>query len=54
MSFAAFVIAFAVSRFAWLVAWPRIDPAVAFNPLSQMLMNGFFFNHGLAILTTRR
>ena len=49
MSFVALVIAVAVWRFAWLTAWPRIEPAAALNPLSHMLMNGFFFSHGLAI-----
>jgi len=49
MSFVVVVIALAVWRFAWLTAWPRIEPAAELKPLSHMLMNGFFFNHGLVI-----
>ena len=49
MSFVAIVIALAVWRFAWLTTWPRIEPTAELKPLSHMLMNGFFFNHGLAI-----
>ena len=50
ISFVAFVIAVAAWRFACPTAWPRSEPAAALAPLSHMLMNGFFFNHGLAIL----
>ena len=49
MSFVAVVIAVAAWRFACPTAWPRMEPAAALAPLSHMLMNGFFFNQGLAI-----
>lgn len=34
-------------RLTCAVARPRIEPAMLFAPLSHMLKNGFFFNHGL-------
>lgn len=34
-------------RLACAVVRPRIEPAMLFAPLSHMLRNGFFFNHGL-------
>ena len=34
-------------RLACVAARPLIEPATLFAPLSQMLKNGFFFNHGL-------
>lgn len=38
-----------ICRLAWTVNWPRKGPAARFAMLSHMLMNGFFFNHGLAM-----
>ena len=49
MVLVAFAIAVAVCRLACAVAWPRIEPAAEFAPLSHMLMNGFFFSQGLLI-----
>jgi hypothetical protein len=48
-SFVALVTAVAAWRLTSPAAWPRIEPAAALAALSHMLMNGFFFNHGLAI-----
>jgi len=36
-------------RLASAAAWPRTDPATRFAALNHMLMNGFFFSHGLLI-----
>jgi hypothetical protein len=36
-------------RFAAAIVWPRAAPSMAFNPLSHMLRNGFFFVQGFAI-----
>lgn len=38
-----------ICRLACAVAWPRKGPATRLAMLSHMLMNGFFFNQGLAI-----
>lgn len=46
-SLVAVVTARVACRLACAVAWLRIDPAIAFAPLSHTLMKGFFFNQGL-------
>jgi len=39
-------------RFAAAVAGPRARLATAFDPLSHMLINGFFFVHGFDMTLT--
>ena len=50
MSLVALVIAVVDWRLASAAILPRAELATELAPLSHMLMNGFFFNHGLAIL----
>src|SRR5205085_11607601 len=49
MSFVALVIAAVDWRLASAVILPRAVLATRLAPLSHMLMNGFFFNHGFDI-----
>lgn len=47
LAFVASLTAVFTCRRAWAPRRPRVELAMLFAPLNQMLKNGFFFNHGL-------